>query len=303
MHTSNKPFPVADARRQQVITDEQAQFFLDNGFLVIRGVIGAEELGSLQEQMSALVEEGVAGGAGNEDHLYRVRQGGQRVYWRTEYVIDKTDAAKALLGHPFILRTVEKLQGRNFIPTWDSMVVKVPDQAAPVPWHRDAMVPDGSTDPRPLFNVDFYLDEADLSSCLWVIPGSNLWDRERADERCRRPGFDTEDAVPVPMQPGDVILHNIQLLHGSPEGDGNGLRRTIYYEFRPAEIEVAFGPHTLEYLGLKQQLLLDCLDRRQEKAYGAAEEPFRYEPDGAFRVGPRRRPESYRYKHEDYWRS
>ncbi|WP_256865388.1 phytanoyl-CoA dioxygenase family protein [Paenibacillus sp. 32352] len=35
------------------------------------------------------------------------------------------------------------------------------------------------------------------------------------------PGFGSADAVPVPMNADDVIFHNIQLLHGSPEGDGN----------------------------------------------------------------------------------
>ncbi|WJH33417.1 phytanoyl-CoA dioxygenase family protein [Paenibacillus sp. CC-CFT747] len=98
---------------------------------------------------------------------------------RIEYVIDKSDPMKVLLGHPFILQSVEKLQGRNFIPTWDSMVLKMPDEGIIVPWHRDAEVPEGADPAKPIFNVDFYLDDADLRSCLWVIPGSNRWSRSK----------------------------------------------------------------------------------------------------------------------------
>ncbi|OCT15593.1 phytanoyl-CoA dioxygenase [Paenibacillus pectinilyticus] len=293
--------PEANASLQHEITDEQAQFFLDNGFLVIRNVVAHEELRLLQEQTMRVVEKGIAG-CEDEDYLYRIRSNGERKYWRTEYIIDKQEANKALLAHPFILRSVAKVQGENFIPTWDSLVVKIPNQAASVPWHRDALVPEGCSDPRPIFNVDFYLDDADLKSCLWVIPGSHHWSTEVAEERCARPGFEFSDAVPVPMKPGDVIFHNIQLLHGSPEGDGNALRRTVYYEFRPGEIEAAFGPHTLEYLALKQHLLVDCIEKRRGAGYTAGEAPYVYQPKGAFALGECQKPKTYRYKHEAYWR-
>ncbi|KRE71422.1 phytanoyl-CoA dioxygenase family protein [Paenibacillus sp. Soil750] len=294
--------PEADALLQDEITSEQAQFFLENGFLVIRNVIVGEELRLLQEQTMKAVEIGMAG-SGDEDYMYRVRKNGERKYWRTEYIIDKQEANKALLAHPFILRSVAKIQGINFIPTWDSLVVKIPNQAASVPWHRDALVPKGCTDPRPIFNVDFYLDEADLKSCLWVIPGSNHWTADAAEERCALPGFDVSDAVPVPMNPGDVIFHNIQLLHGSPEGDGNALRRTVYYEFRPGEIEAEFGPHTLEYLSLKQHMLIDCIEKRKEAPYTSGETPYDYQPKGAFAIGTKQVPKTYRYAHSDYWRA
>ncbi|WJH33418.1 hypothetical protein N6H14_25700 [Paenibacillus sp. CC-CFT747] len=104
------------------------------------------------------------------------------------------------------------------------------------------------------------------------------------------------------MQAGDVILHDITVVHGSPSGDGNALRRTVYYEFRPGETEAEFGPHTLEYLPLKQHMLLDCLERRKAAAYAHGETAFEYRPYGAFRLHGVRKPPTYRYAHADYWR-
>lgn len=295
--------PIVDARKQNGITEEQAQFFLENGFLVIRNVIVGDELTEVQEAMRILYEKGIAGVDNDEDFMYgKGSKSGKPVLKRIEYVIDKSDVMKALLGHPFILNSVQRLQGNNFIATWDSMVLKAPNEGIVVPWHRDAAVPEGCTDTRPIFNVDFYLDEADRQTCLWVIPGSNRWSTEEAAERVNKPGFETDDAIPVPMSPGDVILHDIQVLHGSPAGDGNPLRRTIYYEFRPGEIEVEFGPHTREYLSLKQQVLLDCIKRRSQTNYGANETPFDYQPSGELAITEVKAPAQFRYPHSQYWR-
>ncbi|MFD0674398.1 phytanoyl-CoA dioxygenase family protein [Cohnella sp. GCM10027633] len=296
----------ADARTQSCITEEQARFFLDNGFLVIKGVLQGEELQTIQAEMAEQVAKGTAGIQDDPDYLYgKGGKTGRNVLRRIEYVIDKSDPMKALLGHPFILRSVEKLQGRNFIPTWDSMVLKMPDEGIIVPWHRDAEVPAGCTDPRPIFNVDFYLDPADLATCLWVIPGSNMWSVEVCKTRVDQDGpdrFSTEDAIPVPMEAGDAIFHDITVLHGSPAGDGNPLRRTVYYEFRPGEIESNYGPHTREYIGLKQQMLLECLDRRAAASYAQDEEPFVYQPDGELAIGGRVKSNTFRYPHLEYWR-
>lgn len=298
----------ANGRLQTCITDEQAQFFLDNGFLVIREVLHGEELQLLQTEMMELIEQGKEKRDINADFFYaRGTKSGEDVLKRVEYVIDKKSATKGLLGHPFILRSVEKLQGASFIPTWDSMVIKMPDEGIIVPWHRDSEPPETSDDQRPLFNVDFYLDHADLGTCLWVIPGSNKWTKEAVRARINQEGqgeFSTEDAIPVPMNPGDVIFHDIMVLHGSPSGDGNDLRRTIYYEFRPGMVELEHGPHTTEYLPLKQQVLLDCIEIRQQAPYAQNEVPYVYQPEGELALGKRRSHEAavFRYPHAEYWR-
>ncbi|WP_223285583.1 hypothetical protein [Paenibacillus sp. PL91] len=73
----------ADASLQQVITDEQARFFLNNGYLVIRNVVRGEELRLLQEQSLQIVEKGLEGQTDDRDYLYRTRANGDKVYWRT----------------------------------------------------------------------------------------------------------------------------------------------------------------------------------------------------------------------------
>jgi phytanoyl-CoA hydroxylase len=300
-------FPHVDASKQECITTEQAKFFVDNGLLVIRNVLKGQELSDLRAQTQALVQMANSDRSERDDFFYKEHEiTKERVPMRIEYVVEKTSAGKALLAHPFILRSVEKLQGRNFIPTWDSMVFKNAGAGAAIAWHRDAgtscTVPE-----KPIFNVDFYLDEADMSNCLWGIPGSNLWSEKQAHEtveRLNKGGFHTEGAVPILMNPGDVILHNILALHGSPPAMTK-LRRVIYLEFRPGEVERQFGPHTLEYIPLKQKVLLACMRDRANSPYSKGEKPFVYNPSSDFAPPPVAADEqlaTYRYPHGAYWR-
>ena len=314
MPTTAIAFPDVDASTQAVITDDQARFFRDNGLLILRNVLGGAELGALQEQTLPLIERAMRG-HDDPDYFYKTHGiTGERVPYRVEYVIDKTGAGKALLGHPFILRTVEKLQGRSFIPTWDSMVFKRAGAGAAIPWHRDGGIVEDAAQSEggtPIFNVDFYLDEADLTNCLWGILGSNRWTPEAAQAAITRlneggeGAFHTEGAVPILMRPGDVILHNVRVLHGSPAAQSH-LRRVVYYEFRPAPIETKFGPHTPEYIPLKQKVLLACLRHRTQAEYARDETPFSYRPDPAFApppLGADEELETYRYPHRQFWRA
>lgn len=297
--------PVERTEGLRVITDAQHRFFLENGYLILRSVVRDEELRRLEASMRTLVELGLREERQDPDYLYRPghRTGTKRLF-RIEYVIDKSAEAKALLGQPFILRSVEKVVGKDLIPTWDSMVLKLPDEGIEIPWHRDAGTE--HVGEVPIFNVDFYLDEADEDTCVWAYPGSHLWSQEQANEVIQRPEFSHEGATPLIMRPGDVLFHNILLLHGSPPSNSPKLRRVLYYEFRTADVEYRMGPHTPEYIPLKQRVLLKCIEHRKEADWTPRdEEPFAYDPPAPFRVDP---PTpgvplgTYRYPHGDYWR-
>lgn len=300
-------FPVVDVRTQDAITADQAAFFRANGLLLIRGLIQGEELEALRRETGVLVERSLAG-TDHPDHYFKAHeQTGARTPFRVEYVADKTESVKRLLGHPFILRSVERLQGRNFIPTWDSLVFKIAGQGVAIPWHRDAGT--DCVDTRwPIFNVDVYLDRADLSTCVFGILGSNTWTVEEAAARCsdlnrdvERGEVHTDGALPIPMEAGDVLFHDILVLHGSKPSRSD-LRRVIYLEFRPGETELERGPHIPAYGPKKRQVLTAAIERRRTAPWAADETPFAYRPDPAFADFPRKAPGTWRFDHGAWWR-
>ncbi|HLV81685.1 MAG TPA: phytanoyl-CoA dioxygenase family protein, partial [Chthonomonadaceae bacterium] len=294
------------------ISEDEKQFFLEKGYLIVREALEAEELQRVRAAMDELTEYGRAAVRDNPDYSYGAgHRSGRPVLKRIEYVLDKRDACKILLGNPFILRSTEMLMGKDLFPTWDAMVLKLPGEGIVVPWHRDAGT--GCVGDQPIFNVDFYLDAADEDTCVWVIPGSHRWSEERTREwlaaQPKEPGrsdFALPEAVPALMQPGDVLFHNILLLHGSPANDSEKLRRVVYYEFRAAHVEAALGPHVPAYIPVKQKMLLACIAKRQAADYIPADEvPYVYDPPAPYDTTfllPGEEPATYRYPHGDYWR-
>lgn len=310
---ASEVFPEIDAGRQLVISDEQAQFFRENGLLLIHNVFSPAELKAMQDATLPLYQRAVNEKPAEPDYCYAKHElTGEMTPYRIEYVIDKKETCKRLLGHPFILRSIEKLQGRNFIPTWDAMVFKKEGMGKAIPWHRDsaAYQRDDVDNTVAAINVDFYLDASDMTNCLWGILGSNNWPAERAQETIQRlndaPGrFSTDEmCLPLPVGAGDVLFHSVLTLHGSPAAQSK-LRRVVYYEFRPGEVELAHGPHTPEYLPLKQKVLQAALRERRSASYASGERAFEYRPDGRFAVTPLgedEAPATFRYPHQEYWR-
>jgi hypothetical protein len=230
-----------------MLTTEQVQFFRDNGYLKIPGALASEEVESLRAASMALVESAPNSQSAPEPkqdfQFGRVKGQSDEVLRRIEYVQGKGEPFLQLLAHPVLLDAVEKIVGEQFVPTFDSMVIKMPGRGVEVPWHRDGggdnlFFDDPQSGRRfPSVNFDIYLDRADeQTGALWVVPGSNKDAVNRTDEMRRRGEYETvPGAIRVDMEPGDMLLHDTTLYHGSPQTEGSpSIRRVVYYEFRDA---------------------------------------------------------------------
>ncbi|MCK5424618.1 MAG: phytanoyl-CoA dioxygenase family protein [Emcibacter sp.] len=286
------------------LSDDEKGFFLENGFVILRNILGEEERLLLIKEMDRLADEGQDAKDAAEDFCYgKGHKSGEDVLRRIDYIIDKSEACKVLLAHPYILRSVEKLMGKDFIPTWDASVFKLPGEGIVVPWHRDSR--NHCAGETPIFNVDFYLDDADEDTCIWGIPKSHKWSEEKASPYYKSEDFSFEKAVPIPVKAGDVIFHNINVLHGSPANKSDKMRRVVYYEFRTASVETAKGPHRPDYIPLKQEQLLACIEQRNKAAYCIGEEPFDYTPPAPYDTVKAVRDggmPTYRFVHKEYYR-
>lgn len=261
----------------ELINDEQAQFFRDNGYLRIPGAVTAQELQQLQNDTQGLIDYGAAEVRTERGYqYYDSTVTGEKILIRIEYPVHRSEACKRLMGHPSMLGVVEKISGRDFISIGDALVVKMPGEGPQVAWHRDGGSEWNGTPQN--FNVDTYLDEAAEDTCIWVIPGSNRWPDEKTEAW---QGKDCEPAaagaVPCLMKAGDVLLHDARVLHGSPRTTAPQQRRTLYYWFYPIEVVQRFNP-TPGYCGRRSKFLQQCIDARNQSDCAAGEVPFDYRP-------------------------
>jgi hypothetical protein len=156
-----------------------------------------------------------------------------------------------LLGSPELLGIAESLAGPDFVPTYESLVFKSAGDGAPIPWHQDALHPRS----RRITNIDVYLDDSlPGQGALRVLPGSQ---RTRADVCAVRDqhGWEPPGVVEVALEAGDVLLHDVMLVHGSPPTTGNALRRTLYYEFRSAQQILDEGPFDRSWVERRLRLM------------------------------------------------
>jgi ectoine hydroxylase-related dioxygenase (phytanoyl-CoA dioxygenase family) len=113
--------------------------------------------------------------------------------------------------------------GRLGRSTVCAMVVKT-NGGAGVPWHRDrADVPPGTA-----LNLSVYLDLSDASNgCFEAVPESHRLLDDADVELARQRG----PRVLVSANPGDVLIHDVRLVHGSGDNTGGVERRSIITEF------------------------------------------------------------------------
>ncbi len=232
----------------------QVRSFDENGYLILRNRIPSDLLARLQTAATTWVAEGREISEDHPsavDYHYASRSIG-RVMFRVDYVHNKGQAASLeLLGSPAVLGIAESLAGPNFVPTYESLVFKNEGDGAAIEWHQDAVHPRNFR----VFNVDVYLDASRIGQgALRVAPGSH---RQPVDicELKDTYGWDAPGVVQVEMEPGDVLVHDVMVVHGSEAVTGNQLRRTIYYEFRAAEQIMSEGPWDAAWVDQRLRLI------------------------------------------------
>ncbi|WP_051371066.1 phytanoyl-CoA dioxygenase family protein [Streptomyces sp. 142MFCol3.1] len=261
----------APGARPYHLEPEQVEFFDTHGFLVLPGRIDPDLLARLQEAAEGWIARGRATGpVPNSDYHFASRSGAPALF-RVDYLHAKHESASLeLLGSPAILGIAESLAGPDFVPTYESMVFKGEGDGAAVPWHQDAVHPRNHR----IFNVDVYLDASrSAAGALRVVPGSH---RAPADICALEAahGWQVPGSLEVEMEPGDVLVHDVMLVHGSPSVQGNSMRRTIYYEFRAATQILSEGPWDERWVASRQRLIPIALAERIRNA--PAEESFQW---------------------------
>ena len=247
------------------LTEEQVRSFDENGYLVLRNWIPKELLKRLQDAADRWIDKGLetyrdlgVEAADKLDYRFANRPGGKHAFWRIDFLHDKgEDASLELLGSPFVLGVAESLNGPNFFPTYESMVFKFPGDGEAVRWHQDAVQKRNYR----VWNYDLYLDKSKADNgALRVLPKSHLKKQDACEFEAEH-GWVHPDIITVEMEPGDVLLHDVMVYHGSPRTSGGDLRRTIYYEFRSVEWNRDSGIWANEWIDRRLKLIPQTIEK------------------------------------------
>ncbi len=150
----------------------------------------------------------------------------------------------ALARDPEIIELVSGLLGRDLILWGAHVFCKPAGDGYETPWHQD-----GHYWPiRPLANCTVWValePSTRANGCLRVIPGSHAAQQlhehlheDRSDltlqQRLAAGAFDETAAVDIELQPGQMSLHDVYMIHGAAANTSAQRRTGVALRYMPA---------------------------------------------------------------------
>jgi ectoine hydroxylase-related dioxygenase (phytanoyl-CoA dioxygenase family) len=229
------------------LTDPQRDEFGDQGFVRLDGFADPSVGDAMLERVVDLVHRSDRGEAIDPAFVMMETQAsfdGRPVEDRVGKVfrLARDPVFHEFARRPDVLAPVRDLLATEDISNFLSQFIFKNPGAWGQPWHQDSYY--FPFEPaRPVVGVWLAVTAATLENgCLHVLPGSH---REPVHEHVpdRRPdaqyGYveivdhDMAAAVPVLMEPGDLLLFDSHLMHRSTDNASAGLRAAMVYHYAP----------------------------------------------------------------------
>lgn len=248
-----------------------------DGYACIPAALGPDEVRELQRAVRGVVtraspffrtpfdfEHGGRAACGlaiNGDVLYRIK-----------YSLDKHRRLLALLGNPVLLKLAATLIAKPFLVCWEDLMVKEAGEPFGVPWHQDCESASEAT-----YTIGCYIVGSG-DHPLRVIPGSHragIMTPAEVDTAIRER---ERDAVVVLAQAGDLVVHNLNLLHESGPC-GSESRYTTFFEFQSIERALANPEWGADFVEARRHFVAAAVRARRSFADLLAEDTARGMPD------------------------
>ncbi|MDA9368102.1 phytanoyl-CoA dioxygenase family protein [Flavobacteriaceae bacterium] len=146
-----------------------------------------------------------------------------------------SDACLRTYAHPQLLAVAAAINGPDFTPFNEALFIKDPGIGAAVSWHQDGVTHWDSTEfDEDIHGFNFMAQVYGSTAVngVWVLPGTHKQGKIDIVGLVQASGSERIDgAVPVICNPGDVVMCNRQLLHGSFPNCGYEPRVTVNFGF------------------------------------------------------------------------
>ena len=198
-------------------------------------------------------------------------------------------ACLRVYAHPDLLKLAETLNGPDFVPFTEGLFIKDAGLGAAVSWHQDGDTHWGS----PNFDENIHgfnfmgqIYGSTAVNGVWVVPGSHKHDRADIVKMVEESGSERlVNAVPIICGPGDVVINNRQVVHGSFANTGFETRVTVNFGFhkRSSVLNIkGAGIHAeaeimdSEYISKRSEVIALAINARKKRF--PEEKPFNYIP-------------------------
>ncbi len=221
----------------KLLTEEQVEAYRRDGYVFPFRVMSVEEARTCRRKLEAVEAEtgGVLSGALRfKPHLL--------LTWLDE-----------LARNPLILDAVEDVIGPNILAWASSFFTKEANDPAYISWHQDSTYW-GLSEPEVVTAWVAFSSSTPESGCMQVIAGTHTSDQlphvdTNAKDNLLTRGqevaveVDQAQTVDVVLDPGEISLHHIRLIHGSEPNRSPDRRIGFAVRYIPPHIRQLNGPH------------------------------------------------------------
>lgn len=192
-------------------------------------------------------------------------------------------------GHPQLLKVAAEINGEDFAPFNESLFIKEPGIGAAVSWHQDGTThwdSEDFDDGIHGFNFMAQVYGSTAVNGVWVLPGSHKLGKVDIKQLVEESGSERiAGTVPLICAPGDVVMCNRQLVHGSFANTGFEPRVTVNFGFhRRSSVLGVMGAGThndaqmfdADLIAKRSEVIGYGIDARRQRFPN--EEPYQYQP-------------------------
>ncbi|WP_117211777.1 phytanoyl-CoA dioxygenase family protein [Allorhizocola rhizosphaerae] len=265
-----------EASPGEALTNDQRAAFEHDGFVVLPGVLSADDVAHYTSLVDALYDRELLAG--------RLPRGG--ALHRLSAVHTCPELAP-LIDHPRLLGPVWSILGWN-IHIYHSHVDVHPTVRGPKPprfeWHQDGgrQNRELETDPRPRLSVKGVYWLSDVSQPgrgnFKVVPGSHITNWIDGPPRRNMSWPDPPGAIEVVANPGDVVLFDRRIWHARSDNFSEITRKAVFfaYTYRWVVGRDQVPDDSTRYTAVQRQLLglLDSTDGDHAWGHEPAQVPL-----------------------------
>jgi len=206
-----------------------------NGYVIPQYRLEPEFVKELQDALNTLID--------NNPGVRPEKLVSAHIEGRNDEGVTGSQKFLQLAMHPPIIDLVEQLIGPDIILWGCHVFCKPASEGYETPWHQD-----GHYWPiRPLANCTVWValePSTQENGCLRVIPGSHtakqLYEHLHEDrndltlnQRMAEGTFDESQAADLELQPGEMSMHDIYMIHGAKANTSQQRRTGVALRFMP----------------------------------------------------------------------
>ena len=265
-----------------MLTQTQIRHYQQNGFLVLEQFFDDSQIQALRRELTQMIDSAPTSSTNRKnrygqtiehssDFSFTLQEpeGEGQVINRISNPLARSEVILRAYGCPKLLQAVASLCGSDFVPFAESIVIKALHRGAAFDWHQDGNFKTGVQPERGVnFGIYLYPSTVD-NGCLRVIPKSHQQGQVDLKSMVKTHGPALPDSIPVPVEAGDVTVHDRNLVHGSFSNHSSDLRITVYFGYHRRQ--TVTGVFTPDHISQREQVVALAMQRQEEFTQAATE--------------------------------